>query len=109
MNTFDACNEMEKERKQCKENAPCSEWISVKERLPETSGPYLVWMLWPYDEEPVHSIINFDADCGEFGEWNDYYDRNSLGWAGSEFQEIESVYAWMPLPEPPEEGGGEDG
>lgn len=26
MNTFDAWNEMEKERKQRKENAPCSEW-----------------------------------------------------------------------------------
>lgn len=86
-----------------------AEWISVKDRLPEHSGPYLVWMLWPYDEEPVHSIINFDADCGEFGEWHDYYDRDSLGWAGSDFLKIEDVFAWMPLPEPPKEGGGEDG
>jgi hypothetical protein len=29
MNTFDAWNEMEKERKQRKENAPCSEWNAL--------------------------------------------------------------------------------
>lgn len=30
MNTFDAWNEMEKERKQRKENAPCSEWNALQ-------------------------------------------------------------------------------
>lgn len=82
-------------------------WISVKERLPEHSGPYLVWMLWEFDECRVHSIINFDADCGAFGEWDDFYDPGSLGWAGSDFHEIANVFAWMPLPEPPKEGGSE--
>ena len=83
-------------------------WISVEERLPEKTGAYLVWMLWPCDEYPVHSIINFDADCEEFGEWEEYYDHESLGWAGSDFKRIENVYAWMPLPEPPEGGDGDD-
>ena len=82
-------------------------WIPVTERLPEETGSYLVWMRWPHDESHVHSIINFDADCEAFGEWEEYYDPVSLGWAGSDFIEIENVYAWMPLPEPPE--GGADG
>jgi hypothetical protein len=31
-----------------------------------------------------------------------YMILESLGWAGSDFKRIENVYAWMPLPEPPE-------
>lgn len=76
-------------------------WIPVTERLPEETGFYLVWMLWPHDETHVHAIINYDADCEAFGEWEEYYDPVSLGWAGSDFIKIENVYAWMPLPEPP--------
>lgn len=78
-------------------------WIPVTERLPEETGAYLVWMLWPEDECPVLSIVHYDADAEAFGEWEEYYDRQTLGWAGSEFKRIEKVYAWMPLPEPPEE------
>ena len=78
-------------------------WIPVTERLPKEDGLYLVWMLWPCDEFPTWSIINFDSCAGEFGEWEEYYDPNSLGWVGSDFKRIEKVYAWMPLPEPPKE------
>ena len=76
-------------------------WIPVTERLPEETGSYLVWMRWGDYESPVYSIINFDKDCEAFGEWEEYNDPVSFGWAGSDFIEIENVYAWMPLPDPP--------
>lgn len=83
--------------------SPAPEWISVEDRLPEETGEYLVWILWPCDEYPTRSIVNYDADAEAFGEWEEYYDRQTLGWSGSEFKRIEKVYAWMPLPEPPKE------
>lgn len=80
MNTFDAWNEMEKERKQRKQNAPCSKWISVKERLPD-NGQYVLAYSEDDDFMTVEARHKFDA-----------------------FQ----ITHWMPLPEPPEKGGGEE-
>lgn len=72
-------------------------WIPFSERLPEESGAYLVWMIWG-DEEPTYSIINFDADYNEFGEWMEQYDNNTLGVPNMVFRTYIDVFAWMPLP-----------
>ena len=85
-------------------------WIPCSERLPEKSGLYLTWMRWPYEEEPTHTIINYDADVEAFGEWRERYHPETLGYLDSEFEEIENVAAWMPLPDPyrAERSGDED-
>jgi len=66
-----------------------SEWISVKERLPEKTGRYQAWI-----------------PCGDSG-FPSYFDWNAemKGWnvtaeSGRE-HEITEVTHWMPLPPPP--------
>ena len=92
MNTFDAWNEMEKERKQRKHNAPCSKWISVKERLPEEGEVVLV-----FGGRSIYTAI-YGWRCGWYG-WHKL---------NSKYHNCNPTH-WMPLPEPPKEGGGEDG
>jgi hypothetical protein len=81
MNTFDAWNEMEKERKQREENAPCSEWISVKERLPEPGER----VLYCYRGFVGEGYVTKSGEWERAGIWTRYYPSH-----------------WMPLPEPPE-------
>lgn len=61
-----------------------SEWISVKERLPERRRRVLCWLSYPDIEEIIVE--------------NQYYGN------GMWTVESEAVTHWMPLPEPPEEG-----
>ena len=74
------------------------QWIPVSERLPEKSGRYLVTRglnaagnLW----NRVY-IINYSDLMGLI--------KEKIFWDGnvgkSDFQEIDDVVAWMPLPEP---------
>ena len=100
MNTFDAWNEMEKERKQRKENAPCSEWISVKERLPELYQNVLVHYCNQHCVEPHNYAVASRQDgLDEFnpGENIWHVDSSPLELDGSD------VTHWMPLPELPKE------
>ena len=82
MHTFDAWNEMEKERKQRKENAHCSEWISVKERLPEPGER----VLYCYRGFVGEGYLTRSGEWERAGIWTRYYPSH-----------------WMPLPEPPKE------
>ncbi len=66
-----------------------AEWISVKERLPEEFENVLV--------------------ANRRGK---HYDIDKAWWSGSGFSRCakgsyRNVTHWMPLPEPPKEGGGE--
>ena len=74
------------------------EWISVKDRLPDSNGQYIV------------TACDEGCSAGE-GIWYDtvvviaeYYD-GSWTWfeGGSEYDLSGIVTHWMPLPEPPEE------
>lgn len=81
-----------------------NEWISVKDRLPEESGTYLV---------NVHQETEDDVgDCVLLA----WYQRNdllfvpnSVGWLLlNEFYDLsntlrDDITHWMPLPEPPKE------
>ena len=66
------------------------EWISVKDRLPENEGFYLVYCkdVLETESEDVPSMI---VDT-----FNTYGDEK---W----FSEYEDADYWMPLPEPPKE------
>lgn len=76
------------------------EWIPVSERLPEEDGEYLVWYDCGDDAEEGCVVVNFDAEVGAFGYWQDRYDHHTLGFLDSDFVECETATAWMPLPEP---------
>lgn len=77
-------------------------WIPVTERLPKKSGAYLVWAQFPLEEYPAIYIVNFDSDCGAFGDWYERFHPETLGSLGSDFETVDVRY-WMPLPNPPEE------
>lgn len=67
-----------------------AEWISVKERLPEDD---IVCIL----TDGVSDAIGYRGKVfGWHLMWTDYLEESK-------------VTHWMPLPEPPKEGGGADG
>lgn len=74
-----------------------SEWISVKERLPEVSGDYLVAILdrrrKSYTRDTAY-IVDGQWQVGTF----DFYPVEDLG-------RREYVTHWMPLPPAPQTGG----
>ena len=80
-----------------------TDWIPCSERLPESSGAYLVrpsdGALEDYSDLDAVMIIPYEADAEAFGWWTERFDPVSLGCIGSDFYEVE-VIAWMPLPEP---------
>ena len=85
---FDHTNEVYFRTKHGKEvtfvkKQPNNGWISVKDRLPEKNGDYLIYntdgIVWPY-----------------------WYDKEYKEWYDSSGYLTESVTHWMPMPEPPE-------
>ena len=73
-----------------------AEWISVKERLPEVWKTVLTFQpTTTYDK----GIIQTCVYIGNPGKWRQAWNH--------EFLEL-PVTHWMPLPEPPKEGGGEE-
>jgi hypothetical protein len=73
-------------------NKRTSDWISVKDRMPEKSGDYLVF---------VEGMIE-----------NMMYSKRHSAWNATDLicdkkHEITTVTHWMPLPEPPETKGDE--
>lgn len=71
-----------------------AEWISVKDRLPEKGGYYLV-----VTDDAMISIEEFSK---EKLAWLGY------DWDNAEVYELIRITHWMPLPEPPEEANGDD-
>ena len=69
-----------------------TEWISVKDKLPE------------YDE-PVLTIFSVDGGYGAITIRLLTEDVNEIYWLSDEFRKcpLFNVTHWMPLPEPPED------
>lgn len=68
------------------------EWISVKDRLPNCNGCYIVWRPRFYPDKGMPSICYFDGS----NTWHDSY--------GVDFTRTlapEDVSHWKPLPEQP--------
>jgi len=79
----------------CLRSLPVNRWISVKERLPEDDGKYMVWYKGELD------ICEFDAESQKFGYTYDDYDEmysHLVCWDDGIDKDITH---WMPLPEPP--------
>ena len=66
------------------------QWIPCSERLPEESGQYLITVRYKH-------VDGYEDVYAEHGEWgNGKWDMFCFGHCG----EVESILAWMPLPEP---------
>ena len=71
------------------------QWIPCSERLPVEDGEYLITV--KYEHVDGHEDI-----YSEHGDWDDgKWDMFSFGHCGK----VESIIAWMPLPEPYREEG----
>lgn len=67
-------------------------WISVRDRLPNCNGCYLIWRPHFYQDKGMPSICYFDGQ----NTWHDSY--------GVDFTRTlapDDVSHWMPLPEQP--------
>lgn len=109
-----------------------SEWISVNDRLPEPETPVLVRAEWTIEgkkkawtvlaireDGKTHeedSSFAWDDLCewGHYDEYTDSWIIPSGWWEVVLYNEMSvpinhHITNWMPLPEPPEEGGGTNG
>lgn len=83
-------------------------WISVKARMPEEDGRYLVFreFLDPYGKcqsvgilwfkKEIKDAFTWERDENVFYDYSEDLDTDII---------IDDVRHWMSLPEPPEEGG----
>lgn len=78
-----------------------SEWISVKDRLPEKSQEVIVFCRTPGLNDFVNTVY-YSAKFQEFN-WCDF-----MGDPPKSEKGYRDVTHWMPLPEPPEEKQHDD-
>ena len=82
-------------------NAPtieaATQWIPVTERLPEKTGTYIVTT----QTGAVTTARFYEARSIPAQMWREAYDRPAS------WQSNRKVTHWMPLPEPPKDGGAE--
>lgn len=92
-----ALSEMREKIKQIPtiEAEPDNGWISVKDRLPENDGKYMVWYKGEED------ICEFDTDSQTFGYTYDDYDEMYSHLVCWDDGMNKDVTHWQPLPEPP--------
>lgn len=105
----DMCYQIEHFGHDIEEDANCKHfkgktgWISVKDRLPEKEGKYMVYK----ESECFKSTSTawFSLDLHEFDEY-DFPNKHRPGWNNYDsecgYYEECGVTHWMPLPEPPE-------
>ena len=79
---------------------PGNPWVRAADKLPEEDGRYLC-----FGEESgcifdAYYDSNIDDEC-PFGEWRQLFNHDTLGWDGEEWEPIEGVLWWMPLPPMP--------
>ena len=74
-----------------------SEWISVKDRLPDVDGSYIVMTIksWEPGRQPFRAMVM------EF-ETREINGKTVKRWKWGDKASMWRVSHWMPLPEPPE-------
>jgi hypothetical protein len=81
-----------------------AEWISVKDRLPEEDGQYLVFQKHTYGT--YTAVLRFAKDARKVDKydfhrgWENVWYRYDSEWG---YLTIDDVTHWMPLPQPPKE------
>lgn len=76
---------------------PEQRWIPCSERMPEENGQYLITVKYEHE-------AGYDDIYAEHGDWSDgEWDMFCFGHCGK----VESIIAWMPLPDPFREEGDE--
>lgn len=114
----DACDfirdRMEREKSANEVNEACrmgmealerTRWIPCSERLPEKDGVYLAanaYIGWI----AIYSFAKEKKISGLWGLQKDVWWRLNREWG---IQRMDGITHWMPLPEPPEEGGTANG
>lgn len=80
-----------------------TEWISVKERLPEKQGRYLCCYNFQFGGGEYIAIQNFAPNLEEVDEYDFCGDREAGFFDSSEYGYFrrDGVTYWMPLPELP--------
>lgn len=68
-----------------------SDWISVKDRLPDTPGPKIVYAASCDPDKPMINMAWFEPEGT----------GNMPGWQLLPKVWCEAITHWMPLPEPP--------
>ena len=82
------------------EGLQVSKWISVKERMPDDSGDYMVLT------NGTIEIAPYDKEAAQEGLYPFGYEEKEMDEIGNtliDWIEISGVTHWMPLPEPPKE------
>lgn len=86
------------------EQPKVNELIPVEKELPKEDGEYLVYYSCENDgsvgedKECGYSVEYFDTEMESFGYWQNIFDNGTLGFVDSEFIEMHTAIAWMPLP-----------
>ena len=78
------------------------EWISVKDRLPEQDGEYLIYKVWGtrgWCDKLYFAKDGRKVDKYDFGrKWKNVWYKYDSEWG---YISIDYVTHWMPLPQPP--------
>jgi hypothetical protein len=72
---------------------PVNQWISVKDRLPESEKEVLVWYRYTWGDAPTSYGFGINRWYSNTKQWRD----------GCLLKGVEILY-WQPLPEPPKDG-----
>ena len=81
-----------------------SEWISVKERLPEYNPGTGAKSYWVAKKDSAGNWQMKIAQYCDYGYAMTMDAETEVTWRDWDFTKIVNVTHWMPLPEPPKEG-----